>query len=194
MKPDNRRDGPGHPDRWPGRIGRWVWPLLLCGPAWSAQLDLASNDFTALSLEELLELEVVTVSKAAEPAAQAPAAVYVLTRDEILQSGARSIPDALRLVPGVNVAAVDAREYAISIRGFNSTTSDKLEVLIDGRSVYTPLFSGVFWDVLDLPLGATNRFGMPYGCRARIDVTHAPDGPSEHRMARLMGYNLDNAV
>ena len=176
MKPDNRRDGPGHPDRWPGRIGRWVWPLLLCGPAWSAQLDLASNDFTALSLEELLELEVVTVSKAAEPAAQAPAAVYVLTRDEILQSGARSIPDALRLVPGVNVAAVDAREYAISIRGFNSTTSDKLEVLIDGRSVYTPLFSGVFWDVLDLPLDDLDRIEIVRGPGATLWGANAVNG------------------
>ena len=157
-------------------IHRILWSALLVVTPVCAQLELASNDFTAMSLDELLELEVVTVSKAAEPAARAPAAVYVLTRDEILQSGARSIPDALRLVPGVNVAAVNAREYAISIRGFNSTTSDKLEVLVDGRSVYTPLFSGVFWDVLDLPLDNLDRIEIVRGPGATLWGANAVNG------------------
>lgn len=149
---------------------------LVHGPGAASAIQLASSDFTELSLDELLAIEVVTVSKAAEPASRAPAAIYVITRDEILRSGARSIPEALRLAPGVNVARISSREYAVSIRGFNSTSSDKLQVLIDGRSVYTPLFSGVFWDVVDTALMDIDRIEVVRGPGATLWGANAVNG------------------
>jgi iron complex outermembrane receptor protein len=100
-----------------------------------------------LSLEELGDIEVTSVSKTAEPLSEAAAAIYVITHDDIMRSGASSLPEMLRLAPNLQVAQVSANVYAISARGFNDTTANKLLVLIDGRSVYTPLFSGVFWDM-----------------------------------------------
>lgn len=106
-------------------------------------------DIADLSLEELANIEITSVSKRPERLGDAAASIYVITSDDIRRSGARSIPEILRLAPNLQVARVDSAQYAISSRGFNSTTANKLLVLIDGRSVYTPLFSGVFWDVQD---------------------------------------------
>jgi iron complex outermembrane recepter protein len=100
-----------------------------------------------LSLEELFDLEVTSVSKKPEPVSRTAAAVHVVTADDLRRMGALSIPEALRYIPGVEVARVDSRSYAITARGFNGTVANKLLVLMDGRSVYTPLYSGVFWDV-----------------------------------------------
>src|SRR2546425_6304127 len=90
-----------------------------------------------------------SVSKKAEKLSEAASAITVITQEDIRRSGAASLPEALRLAPNLEVAQVDSHEWAISSRGFNSTTANKLLVLIDGRSVYTPLFSGVFWEVQD---------------------------------------------
>ena len=164
------------PDRTVHR-NRLLAAVVLAAITGSASaLELASNDLTDLSLEELLAIDVVTVSKAAEPASRAPAAVYVITHDDILRSGARSIPEALRLAPGVNVAQVNADDYAVSIRGFNAVLADKLEVLIDGRSVYTPLFSGVFWDVLDVALTDIDRIEVVRGPGATLWGANAVNG------------------
>jgi iron complex outermembrane recepter protein len=100
-----------------------------------------------LSIDELMSIEVTSVSKTAEPLSEAAAAIYVITHEDVRRSGATTIPELLRLAPNLQVAQVNANSYAITARGFNGTAANKLLVLIDGRSVYTPLFSGVFWDV-----------------------------------------------
>src|ERR1051326_7971157 len=107
------------------------------------------SELKKLSLEDLFAMEVTSVSKKPEKLSETAAAIHVVTDEDIRRSGALSIPEALRDIPGVEVAQVDSRQYAITARGFNGTVANKLLVLIDGRSVYTPLFSGVFWDVQD---------------------------------------------
>ena len=130
-----------------------------------------------LSLEELSHIEITSVSKRAEPLSQAPAAVYVITSEDIRRSGATSLAEALRLAPNLQVARINAdlRDHA---RGFNSVNaSNKLLVLIDGRSVYTPFFSGVFWDQQDVMLDDVER----------IEVISGPGGT-------LWGANAVNGV
>ena len=119
--------------------------LAVAGQA-SAQEPPA--DLSTLSIEQLGDVEVTSVSGAAQPVGEAPAAIFVITSDDMTRAGVRSIPGALRLAPNLQVARLDAASYGISARGFNhqSGTANKLLVLMDGRIVYTPLFSGVFWD------------------------------------------------
>ena len=93
-----------------------------------------------------MQVQVVTASKKAQPLRDVPASVYVITAEDIHRMGATSIPEALRLVPGVSVGVIDANKWAVAVRGFNGRYSNKLLVLIDGRTVYTPFFSGVYWD------------------------------------------------
>jgi iron complex outermembrane receptor protein len=115
----------------------------------AAQADVTSSveDLTDLSIEELAQLEVVSASKQAEPVSQAPTAIFVITGEDIARSAATSLPEVLRMAPNLHVQRLDAREYAIGARGFTGfETSNKLLVLIDGRTVYTPLHSGVFWE------------------------------------------------
>jgi iron complex outermembrane receptor protein len=108
----------------------------------------AGQDLSHLSIEELAQLPVRSASKREEPLSQAPTALYVITGDDIVTSAADSLPEALRLAPNLNVQQINGHEYAISARGFNSLeTSNKLLVLIDGRSIYSTLHSGVFWDL-----------------------------------------------
>jgi len=134
-------------------------------------------DLSRLSLEELSDIDVTSVSRRSEPLAGAAAAVYVITREEIRRSGATSLPEALRLAPNLQVARVNSSQYAISARGFNGTTANKLLVMIDGRTVYTPLYSGVFWDVQDVMLEDIER----------IEVISGPGGT-------LWGSNAVNGV
>src|SRR5581483_10138716 len=109
------------------------------------------DDLRALSIEQLGEIRVTSVAKAVEPLSDAPAAIYVISHDDIIRSGAQTIPELLRLAPNLEVAQLNATTYAISARGFNvgdnASLSNKLLVLIDGRSVYTPMFGGVYWDM-----------------------------------------------
>ncbi|MDP3853062.1 TonB-dependent siderophore receptor [Phenylobacterium sp.] len=114
-----------------------------------AQEPLASNalaELANLSIEELANIDVSSVSKTTQPLSDAPAAIYVITHDEVIRSGATNIPDILRLAPNLHVAQITASSHAISARGFNGSAADKLLVLIDGRSVYTPFSHGVFWN------------------------------------------------
>jgi len=134
-------------------------------------------DSFALSPEQLFNATVMSVSKTTEKVMDAPAAVYILTNEDVMRSGATSIPEALRLVPGVQVAQVNSNGWAISVRGFNSDLSNKLLVLIDGREVYDPLFSGVYWDVQDTVLEDIDR----------IEVVRGPGGT-------LWGDNAVNGV
>ena len=136
----------------------------------------SSAQLKALSLEQLGEVEVTTVSKQPEEVWQTPAAVFVVTAEDIRRSGATSIPELLRLVPGVDVARSQSGEWAVGIRGFNSGFSKDLLVLIDGRSVYTPLFEGVYWDVQDLMLDDIDRIEVIRGPGGTIWGPNAVNG------------------
>ncbi|TDJ61608.1 MAG: TonB-dependent receptor [Nitrospina sp.] len=140
---------------------------------------LAGNlpeDLTKLTLEQLMDIEVTSVSKKPEKAAQAPAAVFVITQEDIRRSGATHIPEVLRMVPGVEVARVDGNKWAVSIRGFNGLFARKLLVLIDGRSVYTGLFSGTFWDTPDTALEDIERIEVIRGPGATVWGVNAVNG------------------
>src|SRR6267154_5812698 len=137
-----------------------------------AQQVLASN-LADLSLEELTNIEITSVSKHEERLADAPASVFVITAEDIRRSGAASLTEALRLAPNLQVAQVNASGYAISARGFNNTAANKLLVLIDGRSVYSPLFSGVFWDAQNVMLEDVERIEVISGPGATLWGTNA---------------------
>lgn len=139
--------------------------------AWSPARtpDLAvSTDLSELSLEQLGNVRVTSVSRREERLSTAAASVFVLTSEDIRRSGAKTIPDALRLVPTLQVARADANQWAISARGFNSVLANQMLVLIDNRTVYSPLFSGVFWETQDLLLEDVDR----------IEVISGPGGTS----------------
>jgi iron complex outermembrane receptor protein len=151
--------------------------LLACACAHAASFTQTAANLVDLSLEELSNITVSTVSGRAEPLSRAPGSVYVISGEDIRRSGVTTLPEALRLAPNLHVARVDASQYAISARGFNSTTANKLQVLIDGRTVYTPLFSGTFWDAQDVLLEDVER----------IEVISGPGGT-------LWGANAVNGV
>ncbi len=135
-----------------GWVPKTPWALLvtlICLPAVGQEplAELDPLDFKRLPLEELLDVEIMSVSRRLEPLVRAPSAIDVVTSEDIRRSGATNLPDALRLATGLHVAQVDGHSWAISARGFNSTTANKMQVLMDGRSLYTPLYAGVFWDV-----------------------------------------------
>lgn len=136
----------------------------------------ASADFVSLSIEELMNIEVTSVSKKAEKLSDAAAAVFVITGDDLRRSGATSIPEALRMVPGLQVARIDASTWAVSSRGFNGRFADKLLVLMDGRSVYTPLYSGVFWNLQDTLLEDIERIEVIRGPGATLWGANAVNG------------------
>ena len=135
-----------------------------------------SRNLADLSLEELANIPVTSVSRHAERLADAPASIFVITSEDIRRSGATRLPDALRLAPNLEVAQSNASTYAISARGFNGTTANKLLVLIDGRTVYTPLFSGVFWDAQDVMLEDVERIEVISGPGATLWGANAVNG------------------
>jgi iron complex outermembrane receptor protein len=129
-----------------------------------------------LSLEELASLEVRSVSRYDEPLADAAAAVFVITADDIRRSGATSLAEIIRLAPNAQVARMDAAQYAISARGFNNAIANKLLVLVDGRTIYTPLFSGVFWDQQEVFLEDIERVEIISGPGATLWGANAVNG------------------
>src|SRR5437879_4231967 len=133
-------------------------------------------DVTTMSVEDLMNMQVTSVSKRTQKVADAAAAIFVLTQEDIRRSGATSIPEALRLVPGLEVARIDQNKWAIGSRGFNGRFDNKLLVLIDGRSVYTPLFSGVYWNVQDVMLEDVDRIEVIRGPGATLWGANAVDG------------------
>jgi iron complex outermembrane receptor protein len=134
------------------------------------------KDLADKTLEELMQVEVTSVSRKEQKLSRTPAAVYVLTQEAIQRSSATNIPDLLRIVPGVQVAQVDANRWAISVRGFNGVYSSKLLVLIDGRTVYTPTFSGVYWDQLDIPFDSIERIEVVRGPGGTVWGANAVNG------------------
>jgi iron complex outermembrane receptor protein len=141
-----------------------------------ANINEISPELTDLSFDELMQVNITSVSKKSEKLSEASAAVYVVTRNEIRRSGATSIPEALRLVPGVDVAQIDPNKWAIGIRGFNGRFSNKLLVMIDGRSVYTPTFSGVYWENQDYPMDDIERIEVIRGPGATLWGANAVNG------------------
>ncbi|MDR3512604.1 MAG: TonB-dependent receptor [Caulobacteraceae bacterium] len=129
-----------------------------------------------LPIEQLMDIEVTSVGKKPQRLADAAAALYVITQDDIRRSGMTSVPELLRMVPGLDVAQANSHSWAISVRGSNDIYATKLLVLVDGRSVYTPLFSGVMWDTLDLPLQDIDRIEVIRGSGGTIWGANAVNG------------------
>jgi len=150
---------------------------LLLTPALPAGADTGRVDLTELSLEDLLDVQVTLVTRRPQRLSHTPAAATVLSGDEVRRSGARTLADALRLVPGLQVARVDANKWVVTSRGFAGLFANKLLVLVDGRSVYTPMFSGVFWESQDVVLADVER----------IEVIRGPGGS-------LWGANAVNGI
>jgi iron complex outermembrane recepter protein len=153
--------------------------LLMTGtiPVLAQAADSTTDSLKDLSLDQLMQVEVTTVSRHPEKLLQTASAIQVITREDIRRSGATSIPEALRLADNLEVAQKNSHDWAISARGFNTSLANKLLVMIDGRTVYTPLFSGVFWDVQDYLLEDIER----------IEVISGPGGT-------LWGANAVNGV
>ncbi len=134
------------------------------------------KDLAQTSLEDLMNIEVTSVSKKEQKLSQVGAAVFVITQEDIRRSGATNIPDLLRMVPGIHVAQLDANIWAISIRGFTDRYGDNVLVLIDGRSVYSPLTSGVNWDQQDVPLEDIDRIEVIRGPGGTVWGANAVNG------------------
>src|SRR5581483_8329265 len=130
----------------------------------------------SLTLDELTQVEVTSVSRRSEKLVDAAAAVQVLTGDRIIRAGAMTLPDALRLATGLQVSQLDGREWAISARGFASVASEKMEVSQDGRSLYGPLFSGVLWDVQSVVFEDLDRIEIVRGPGAALWGANAVNG------------------
>lgn len=147
--------------------------LLMCHAALG---QVTQPDLTKVNLEDLMNIEVTSVAKKEQKLSRAASAVFVIAQEDIRRSGATNIPDLLRMVPGLDVAQISANKWAISVRGFNGQNSNKLLVLIDGRSVYSPMFSGVFWDAQDVPLDSIDRIEVIRGPGATVWGANAVNG------------------
>jgi len=175
-----------------GMVRLWTLGCLLsCLTAARADSDPSSSPLD-LSLQELLEIEVTSVSRQSESLSSAAAAIYVITGEEIRQHGFQSIPQALRDVPGLHVAQIDSQKWAVSSRGFNGRYNNKMLVLIDGRSVYSPEFSGVYWETQDTLMADIDRIEVIRGPGAAIWGANAVNGVinimTRHSADTLGGY------
>lgn len=208
----------------PGINGYWVMPgtllfqgllilTLLAGSVMRQQAkgeepsQSNQNSFRTpladLSLEELANLEVFTVSKRLEGRSESAAAIYVLTGEDLRRAGVTNIPDALRLVPGVQVAQTDSNTWAVGVRGFASNLSRSLLVLMDGRSVYSPLFAGTFWDVQSTVIEDIDRIevirgpgGTTWGANAVngvINIITKPAKATQGALAMAAGGNVERS-
>lgn len=156
----------------------FIFSALLSNQAFCQNRDtLSLKSLKTLSLEELMDIQVTSVSKRVENLEDVASAIQVITQDDIRNSGAKTLPEALRLASNLQVAQVNASQWAISARGFDNVLANKLLVLIDGRTVYTPLYAGVYWDVQNVLLNDIDR----------IEVISGPGGT-------LWGANAVNGV
>jgi outer membrane cobalamin receptor len=137
----------------------------------SSQRDLAQ-----VPIEDLMNIQVTSVSKKEQKLSQAAAAIFVITQEDIHRSGATNIPDLLRMVPGMDVSQINANDWAVAVRGFSRQFSDKLLVLVDGRAVYTPLLGGVNWDTQAVPLEDIDRIEVIRGPGATLWGANAVNG------------------
>ncbi len=156
--------------------------LLGCEMAWGQNVpsqkasQSSPNDLTQVSIENLMNMEVTSVSKKEQKLSQVAAAIFVITQEDIRHSGATNIPELLRVVPGMTVAQINSNTWAISARGFNLQFASKLLVLIDGRAVYTPLFGGVNWDTQEVPLEDIERIEVIRGPGGAVWGANAVNG------------------
>lgn len=180
-----------------------VAALLIMIPtdrAW-AQPTPPPQDLAHATLEDLLNIRITSANRKEQRAEDVPAAVYVLTQDEIRRSGIRTLPEALRLIPGVQVSRINSSNWAISIRGFNDLFANQLLILVDGRPVYNRSFSGVFWSSEDLVLADVDRVevirgpgGAVWGANAVNGVINIVTKPAQQTRGGLVdldGGSLD---
>lgn len=173
-----RRGSRSHRPERSGDPARWLAAALSLALIPHAAAAQTVEDLSTLSIEELGAIKVTSISKRPEPLSDAAASVYVITAEDIRRSGATSLPEALRLAPNLEVARLNAASYTVTARGFNSPESaNKLQVMIDGRSVYSPVASTVFWEAVNVPLSEIER----------IEVVSGPGGT-------LWGANAVNGV
>ncbi|WP_109486689.1 TonB-dependent receptor plug domain-containing protein [Occallatibacter savannae] len=164
----------------------------------------ALPDLSALNLEQLTRIEVNTASRRDQSLFETPAAVYVITHEELMRSGATSVPEALRMVPGIEVAQIDANKWAVSARGFNSRFANKMLIMIDGRSIYNPVYSGTLWDQNDLLIEDIDRIEIVRGPGATMWGANAVNGvinivtskprASDRTLSVLHGGNIDEVA
>jgi iron complex outermembrane recepter protein len=147
-------------------------PVVRAQPSPATQV----NELKQLSIEQLINVEVTSVTRGAQPLSQSAAAAAVVTSDQIARAGAMNVPEAIRYVPGLDVAQLTASQWAVSSRGFASVNSPDLLVLSDGRSIYTPLYSGVFWDVQDYVMQDIDRIEVVRGPGAALWGSNAVNG------------------
>lgn len=176
--------------------------MALAGNASIASAQTRATDLVAITLEDLLNIKITSASRKEQRADDVAAAVYVITQDEIRRSGMRTLPELFRLVPGVQAAQINANTWAVSVRGFNDQFSNKLLVLIDGRSIYNRAFSGVFWDSIDLLLDDIDRIeivrgpgGAVWGANAVngvINIVTKSAADSKGALVRIGGGTSDN--
>lgn len=160
------------------QLQRWLAVPCLLTAALSSEgrSQTPSNDLTKMNLEDLMQVEVSSVSKKERSLAQTAAAIFVISQEDIARSGATSIPDLLRMVPGMDVAQINSNAWATSARGFNERFGNELLVMIDGRTVYVPTFGGVFWEVIDLPLEDIDRIEVVRGPGGSVWGANAVNG------------------
>lgn len=154
-----------------------ILPLCVAGTLRAQEAQTTPDELKKLSLEQLMDMEVTTASKRSEKLGEVASAVQVITREDIIRSGATSIPEALRLVQNLQIAQFNSFGWLVSARGFNNVFSNKLLVMIDGRTVYNPLFAGVYWDVQSVLIEDIDR----------IEVISGPGGT-------LWGANAVNGI
>lgn len=142
----------------------------------TAHEDQLEQTIDSMDIESLLGMEVTSVSKKAQKLSDSPAAIFVITADDVRRSGVTNIPEALRVVPGLDVARIDANKWAVTARGFNGRFANKLLVLVDGRTVYSPVFSGVYWETQDLMLEDLDRIEVIRGPGATLWGANAVNG------------------
>ena len=179
-----RRAGAGYFRTRKKTMARLTAFVLLTIPAGAQQQPQSQQqaqpqqpDLTTASIEDLMKITVTSVSKKEQTLSRTAAAIFVITAEDIRRSGATSIPDVLRIVPGLDVAQINGSTWAISARGFNQQFSNKLLVMIDGRVVYTSTFAGVFWDTIsDFPLEDIARIEVIRGPGGTIWGANAVDG------------------
>src|SRR5579862_7584362 len=181
------------------RPGVALQALLFLLPMLRADPPQTPSALKSLSLEELSQIEVTTPSKEPVKAFQTAAAIYVITGDDIRRFGAQSIPEALRLAPGVEVARIDGSRWSIGIRGFGSDLTRSVLVLIDGRTVYTPLFAGTNWDVQNVMMEDVDRIEVirgpggtiwgPNAVNGVIDIITKPAKETQGMLASVGGGN-----
>jgi len=159
------------------RLAVFILALYVpCRAQQPTKAEQEKGDLTQVSIESLMNMEVTTVSKREQKLSRTAAAIFVITQEDLARSGMTNIPDLLRMVPGVEVAQINSNTWAISARGLNERFSNELQVMLDGRIVYTPTFGGVYWDALDVPLENIERIEVIRGPGGTVWGSNAVNG------------------